>query len=281
VSAGQGPGPGSPDDKADPASDASHGWIPFDPATGDWIPGEVPAPPVPPEARRRGLGPMLWTVLLGIDIGILAIFVLLTAIAWIWPSSLPGGSDAGYEVTPGLLWGQVLFNFITLGIIPFAWVMGTRVRPWEGTLRYLQLHSPGKGILQGILWGVASLGALILLGLLLHFLHYDSPNDEADKILGAVTPVRALALALSAGVCEEIFFRGLMQKRLGVWGQAILFGLFHLSYGTPLQVLVPAALGLLYGFLVKRGAPLWVPITAHFLFDFVQLSSPFWLPKGI
>jgi membrane protease YdiL (CAAX protease family) len=69
-----------------------------------------------------------------------------------------------------------------------------------------------------------------------------------------------------------------VQRRLGVWGQAVLFGLFHLSYGTPLQVILPALLGLLYGFLVKRGAPLWTTMAAHFVFDYAQLTTPFWLP---
>ncbi|HUR61398.1 MAG TPA: type II CAAX endopeptidase family protein [Candidatus Thermoplasmatota archaeon] len=262
---------------------ATSGWVPFDPATGDWTPDPAlptPAGPaaLPPDARRHGLGPTLWSVLLGIDIGLMAVALLYEAVSLLRGE---GSGVAGSTDLQRLLWGQVVFNLLTLGLIPFAWVMGTRVRPWEGALLYLRLHHPGKGIVQGALWGLATLGGLVLLGYALKSSGTEAPNPQADALLCAMTPTLALALALSAGIGEEIFFRGLLQKRLGVWGQAIVFGLFHLSYGTPLQVIIPALLGLLYGFLVRRGAPLWVPITAHFLFDYVQLSSPFWLPVGM
>jgi membrane protease YdiL (CAAX protease family) len=253
----------------------THGWVPFDPATGDWTPQ---APPAPPDARRHGVGPILWSVLLGIDLALLGLSLLAIGYATLT------GRDAGLAGSSAdlrtALWVQVGFNLVTLGAIPLAWVMGTRVRPWAGAIRYLRLQRPLVGTLWGVGVGAVTLLALILLGYLLKALHYNPPNDQADSILKAVTPSLALALALSAAVGEEIFFRGLLQRKLGVWGQAALFGLFHLSYGTPLQVIIPALLGLLYGALVKRGAPLWTTMAAHFVFDYAQLSSPFWLPAS-
>lgn len=257
--------------------EGASGWVPFDPATGDWVRVED-TPAVPPDAPRRGVGPTLWTILLGLDLGLLGLFLVITVLALALPERFAGGalpSQPGSLRTA--LWAQAAFNLVALGAIPFAWVMGTRVRPWAGAVRYLHLERPLSGLLKGVLWGAATLGALVLLGVAMDALHYRPPNDQADAILKSVTPALAAALALSAGVGEEIFFRGLLQKRLGVWGQALLFGLFHLSYGTPLQVIVPGLLGLLYGFLIQRGAPLWTTIAAHFVFDYVQLSSPFWI----
>jgi membrane protease YdiL (CAAX protease family) len=257
-----------------------HGRVPFDPATGDWLEGDAatlgaPATP-PPDAPRHGVGPILWSLLLGIDLTLLG--VSLVAVAYSTFTGQGGGLEGtGIDVRTAL-WGQVAFNLLTLGVIPLAWVAGTRLKPWEGAVRYLRLEHPLRGTAVGVLWGLATLAALILLGLLLRAAGYDPPNEQADAILKAVTPALALALAFSAAVGEEIFFRGLVQRRLGVWGQAVLFGLFHLSYGTPLQVILPALLGLLYGFLVKRGAPLWTTMAAHFVFDYAQLTTPFWLP---
>jgi len=145
------------------------------------------------------------------------------------------------------------------------------VRPVEGTKRYLRLFAPARSILLGVAWGVATLAGLLALGLLLDRLHVDQSSQQAEDILKAVTPGLAIALALGAGFAEEVFFRGLLQKRLGWVGQAVVFGLFHLSYGTWLQVLVPFALGLLYGWIIKRGGSLWTTMAAHFVYDATQL----------
>jgi membrane protease YdiL (CAAX protease family) len=217
------------------------------------------------------VGPVLWTVLLGADLAVLGLSLGYVAVATLTGKAV-GLSGAGVDLRT-LLWGQVAFNLLTLGVIPFAWVIGTRVKPWEGAVRYLHLDEPAKGLLQGFLLGIASLAGLWLISLLLALFHYQPKNAEADAILKAVTPSLALALAFGAAVGEEIFFRGLLQRKLGVWGQAVLFGLFHLSYGTPLQVIIPTLLGLLYGWLIKRGAPLWTTMAAHFVFDYAQLST--------
>lgn len=259
--------------------DAAAG-VPFDPATGDWLAPQA-APAQRSDAPRRGVGPSLWTLLLALDLGLLGLFLATSILAILWPGRFGSASLGGEGVDLGAaLWLQAAFNLLALGVVPAAWVAGTRVRPWQGMVNYLRLDRPAPGLAWGVLWGVASLAGLFVVGLVADALHYNPPNEQADAILKAVTPALAVALALSAAVGEEIFFRGLLQRWLGVWGQAALFGLFHLSYGTPLQVAIPMLLGLLYGWLVRRGAPLWTPMAAHFLFDYVQLSSPFWLPQG-
>jgi membrane protease YdiL (CAAX protease family) len=249
-------------------------------AAGGWIPvGPAPAPapaPTAPDALRPGTASILWSVLLGLDLALLGLSLLYAAL------DVLTGKGQALTGGPGLrtvLWAQVAFNLLTLGLIPLAWVVGTRARPWEGAVRYLHLEHPARGAAQGVLWGVASVAALVVLGSVLRRVGYDPPNAQADAILSAVTPALALALAFSAAVGEEIFFRGLMQRWLGVGGQALLFGLFHLSYATPLQVVIPALLGLGFGVLVRRGAPLWTTMVAHFLYDGVQLLSKF-LPHG-
>lgn len=247
--------------------------VSFDPATGDWAGQGTPAPA--PDAPRKGVVPLLWTLLLGIDLALLGLALVSTIFL-----TLTGRSVA-VKVDRATLWGEVAVNLLALGVIPFAWVVGTRVRAWEGAKRYLRLDRPLVGLVEGALWGLGAVGALLLLGSILAALHRAPSNPQADAILDAVTPALALALALGAAVGEEIFFRGLLQRWTGVWGQAVLFGLFHLSYGTVLQVLAPLALGLLLGWLVRRGAPLWTAMAAHFVFDYAQLGAKFLpLPHG-
>ena len=79
------------------------------------------------------------------------------------------------------------------------------------------------------------------------------------------------SLALSAGVVEETFFRGLLQPRVGLLASTALFALAHLSYGQPFLLVGITMLSLLYGLLVRWRQSLWAAVAAHALFDLVQL----------
>ena len=81
-----------------------------------------------------------------------------------------------------------------------------------------------------------------------------------------------IALSITAGVTEEILFRGILQRWVGVWGQAVLFGLAHAGYDTVLNVAVPLLIGIGFGYVYKWRRNLWTVIVAHFLYDFVLLS---------
>ncbi|HEV8241753.1 MAG TPA: CPBP family intramembrane glutamic endopeptidase [Thermoanaerobaculia bacterium] len=80
-----------------------------------------------------------------------------------------------------------------------------------------------------------------------------------------------LALALSAGVVEEIFFRGFLQPRVGIGVSTLLFVLAHLSYDQPFLLVGVSILSLVFAGLVWWRQNLWPAIAAHFLFDAVQL----------
>lgn len=80
-----------------------------------------------------------------------------------------------------------------------------------------------------------------------------------------------LALSCSAGLSEEIFFRGFLQRRLGLAASTLCFVLAHLSYAQPFMLLGVAALSLLYGSLTRRRGNVWAAVVAHAFFDAVQL----------
>ena len=82
---------------------------------------------------------------------------------------------------------------------------------------------------------------------------------------------RRLGLALSAGTVEELFFRGLLQPRSGIVFSTALFALAHLSYGQPFLLLGVTLLSVLYAILVRWRQSLWAAMTAHFLFDAIQM----------
>lgn len=194
------------------------------------------------------------------------------------------------------LYVQSILQILLMAVIPLAWGYGTRLVPFEGMVRYFRLQDPRRGALRGILWFFAVLAALMVLGYLLELFGVPQDNPVKDQLTSVMTVPLALAVAVAAGVGEEVLFRGLLLRglegvgaRMGlarvptqafaVGVSSVLFGLAHASYGTPLQVLVPIGLGVLFGVLVVRGGSLWTVIVAHFLYDVVALL-PSLLPES-
>jgi membrane protease YdiL (CAAX protease family) len=83
--------------------------------------------------------------------------------------------------------------------------------------------------------------------------------------------------ALSAGVCEEIGFRGYMQRPIeerhgalvAILVSSVLFTLLHLTKGWALLGMVPIVFGagLLLGTLARAAGTLWFGILGHWLMD--------------
>lgn len=278
--------PASPPPSAPPASRAT-----FDPATGAWLQPLPPPPPaaVAPDAPRTGTGRMLaWNIILWIDLGFLALNFLLSLAAGAilvfaadsaaadgLRESFEGGSTRGLVV-------ETLLTFTMVGIIPLLWVLFTRQAMWEGTKRYLALHSPAKSVALGIglaavlLVGVAVLSAVYALvtegpeGLTV-----DDPEGEnpaVDAILRNLSWPTALLIAFTSGVGEEILFRGVLYRKLGLWPQAILFGLAHAAGGYLPQMLFAFGMAVLFGYLLRRGMSLWSAITAHGAYNLTLLA---------
>jgi membrane protease YdiL (CAAX protease family) len=80
-----------------------------------------------------------------------------------------------------------------------------------------------------------------------------------------------VALALSAGLVEELFFRGFLQPRVGIGVSTLLFVLAHLSYDQPFMLVGITILSLVFAGLVWWRQNVWPAVAAHFLFDAVQL----------
>ncbi len=81
----------------------------------------------------------------------------------------------------------------------------------------------------------------------------------------------AFALAALTSVSEELFFRGALLSllgvsSLGVWGQALVFGLMH---PAPLKgwsyMVYTFAAGLAFGYVTLLTGSLWAAIIAHFI----------------
>ena len=245
----------------------------------------------PAEAFRKTTGAKVWTVVFGIILALMAYGSMMELVAGVQVVFDPDGEEAqdlenfAKQITGGLLWLNSILLLVLFGLIPLAWVALTRVQPNPGTWIYLHLvwqpdtwrrlaQGLGLGILLWLGVVVLSTIQLAIEGELSSIFDENATADSpiVEAFLREITWPLAIFMALVAGFAEEVFFRGVLQRWIGWWGQAIAFGLTHASYGTWEQIVFPFGLGLLFGWLVKRGYGLWLVIAAHFMFDFVQFA---------
>lgn len=131
------------------------------------------------------------------------------------------------------------------------------------------------GLLGGILAWPMVVGTVLVVALLVVALGGAAliPENPPEMILWIVNlhwGLRIL-LSLSAGVVEELFFRGFLQPRIGVGLSTAFFVLAHFTYGSPLLLVGVTVLSLYFAFLVRWRQNIWAAIAAHAMFDAIQL----------
>ncbi len=94
-----------------------------------------------------------------------------------------------------------------------------------------------------------------------------------------------LVIALIPALGEELFFRGLIQRRLtdtfrnkhlGIFIAALLFSIVHFEYSGFLARLL---LGLVLGYLFFLSRSLWLSVFVHFLNNFLAVFVAFWAAR--
>ena len=92
--------------------------------------------------------------------------------------------------------------------------------------------------------------------------------------------VLLLFTAITAGVVEELIFRGYLQPRLqiifknphiSIFITCALFGIMHYKYGTLINVIGPFFIGLVLAYFYWKYKNIKLAIIFHFLWDFVLL----------
>ncbi len=96
---------------------------------------------------------------------------------------------------------------------------------------------------------------------------YDLMDRVMRSLFGGLgTILGAIVLGLSAGISEEILFRGAVQPRLGLVLAAVLFTIGHLQYSLTPATLEVLVIGLILG-LVRKRSNTTVCIIIHALYN--------------
>lgn len=106
----------------------------------------------------------------------------------------------------------------------------------------------------------------------------NSQIEFFSKIGFEFTPPRIVAMAIGAGVCEELLFRGVVQTWLAefspivvaIIASNIIFGLLHMR--TALYAIIAGGVGVYFGVLHALTDNLIAPMVAHGLYDAVALE---------
>ncbi|MBS1948367.1 MAG: CPBP family intramembrane metalloprotease [Bacteroidetes bacterium] len=180
---------------------------------------------------------------------------------------------------PALLFAFIAFRFRQFYFLGFrkqergsfyiiAVVIVVFVFPFVGWLGELNEHIPlSKWMIESEKEAGRQMGA---------FLKMSSTSDVVINIL---------LVALLPAICEEVFFRGCVQRILiqlfkspwsGIVITAALFSAFHMEFAGFLPRMF---LGILLGALFWYGNSLWINIIAHFFYNGIQVIAVLWDPK--
>jgi membrane protease YdiL (CAAX protease family) len=92
---------------------------------------------------------------------------------------------------------------------------------------------------------------------------YELVNQVTENLYGSLTTLAGgIVLGLSAGISEEILFRGAIQPRLGLLLATLLFSVGHLQYGLTPAMLQIFVIGLVLGW-VRKWANTTTSIVIH------------------
>jgi uncharacterized protein len=162
------------------------------------------------------------------------------------------------------------------GLLLLAWGLAR----WWG-LSPLQAIGPLR---PGLAWGaVATIPLLLGLAWMLSSRFGPARRlvqlvvEQVGPFLGPLSTWQLALLAILAGFCEEVLFRGVLQAGLSAWlGGAgallvasLIFGLVH--FASREYALMAGVMGIYLGTLFLVQGNLLMPIVTHTLYDFVAL----------
>lgn len=229
------------------------------------------SPPPPPllDAKAKPIAHWLHTV------GLLGLFILTT----VFTQHRAATRDLSQISRIPSYLISISMEFVLLALV----IAGIHKRR-EFLLQALRsrAHSFVETLGIGAMVYVIGFVAIATVGMVLYFTPlYHQRNEAVVLAIAPHTPMQFFVwffVSLSAGVCEELVFRGYLLQQLTAWTKrpilsiilgALLFGSVHLYEGLG-AILPLAALALVYGFVVRYfKGDLRAVIVAHTLQDFI------------
>lgn len=205
-------------------------------------------------------------------------YVWLLGLLVVFTESVAGSS--GSTPTPDDLahvpfWSVFVLHAVLIVFLAGWWALTNRPR----LPVFLNLHGDlPRGALLGVAIGVGgwavTIAIALTIGLVLTSAGLMPENLKPSPMIPwlAAMPVwKKILIVLSAMTVEELFFRGWLQKRIGLFASTILFAVGHAGYGQPFMLIGILVISFVIGYAFYRTKNLVPCIVAHGVFDSIQL----------
>jgi membrane protease YdiL (CAAX protease family) len=168
-----------------------------------------------------------------------------------------------------------ILHFILIIFLIGWWLLTSRPHIAD----FLNLRRPyGESVLAGFAVGVFgwmfTISMAVMIALILRatgVLPKDMQPSPMIAWMAAFPAWKKATIVFSAMTAEEAFFRGWLQKRVGLLLSTALFAMAHVGLGQPLLLIGVAIISLVIGFAFYRTKNLIPGVVAHGVFDAVQL----------
>ncbi|MEM1128361.1 MAG: CPBP family intramembrane glutamic endopeptidase [Bacteroidota bacterium] len=255
-----------------------------------WRPGELIR--LDGVAERNGFGPLMMAffglvvafILFQVVISPIAVFILLAANGVSMADLANDLAGVMAEQVGALLTANTIGQFLGLALPTFVLVRlhtkqtGAFLRIRRADPLFLLLSAVGLvAFLPTVQW-LGSVNEMIPLPESIQSFE----QQQMELIEGLLTSGFSLwfglfVLAITPGLCEEVLFRGYIQRlserSLGILGgilfSGIIFGLYHLRIS---QALPLSALGIYLAYLTWRSGSLWPAIVVHIMNNAIALG---------
>jgi membrane protease YdiL (CAAX protease family) len=173
-------------------------------------------------------------------------------------------------------WSLFSMHLILVVFLIGWWLLTQRPNFWS----YLNIHRDQmfRAVMLGVAVGVGVWAITIALaasaGVILNRLDFMPDDLQPSPMIPWMANLalwQKCVIIFSAMTFEEAFFRGWLQKRVGLVVSTIAFVIAHAGYGQPLMLIGITVVSLLIGITFYRTKNLIPCIIAHGVFDAIQL----------
>lgn len=153
-----------------------------------------------------------------------------------------------------------IYTLIMSGVIVYLWFRGIPL----GKIGF------SRGLVRLRFQVLAGVGVGVVLGLVEYFILRPKPIEAGSNVFSNVLYL-LIVMIVFVGLTEELLFRGLLQtymvdlmpKWQGVHLTSLIFGLFHIGWLNPMEVVFAYSAGTMFGYLLIKTSGLTAPVVAH------------------
>jgi membrane protease YdiL (CAAX protease family) len=207
-------------------------------------------------------------------LGKIIAYLLTAALALVLFFAIPYAAGSGIISKSSIVFYASAAFSLLLSAFSVSYLYHKGVKP-AGIVRELGISRSSfsvRNVMYGIVIFLIILGLEVAVSLASSVLNMPINTNVGMLLSGA--PFWFLAfVSIIAPINEEIFFRGLLVKRIGILLSALLFALMHASYNSTFGIEVIAAFifGSIAGYVFKKTGSLYPTITAHILVNLLAV----------